>query len=263
MAGTDRTIAASSDHRGAVSGAAAPTIILVEPQLGENIGMVARAMLNCGLTDLRLVRPREDWPNAKAFAAASGADRVLTTARLFATTGEAIADLEHVYATTARARGMVKRSVPPRLAAGEMRRHIAAGSRVGVLFGKEAKGLDNDDVALAGAIVAVPLNPAFSSLNLAMAVLLVGYEWFNSENPQDTASLAIAKDTRPATQGELRGLFEQLEGELDTCGFLRVREKRPIMIRNLRNILTRAALTEQEVRTLRGVIACLAAGPRH
>lgn len=265
MAGTDRSIAGGGEvgrgHREDMS-AAAPAVILVEPQLGENIGMVARAMLNCGLSDLRLVRPREAWPNAKAAAAASGADPVLEDARLFATIAEAIADLRHVYATTARARGMVKRSVTPRRAAAEMRGHIAGGDGVGVLFGKEAKGLHNDDVALAGTIVAVPLNPAFSSLNLAMAVLLVGYEWFTAEVAPDPASLPMGKDTRPATQGELLGLFSHLESELDACGFLRVREKRPIMVRNLRNILTRAALTEQEVRTLRGVIACLVAGPR-
>jgi len=256
MAGTDRSA-------GSGGGGPQPAIILVEPQLGENIGMVARAMLNCGLTELRLVNPREPWPNAKAQAAASGADLVLAQARLFATTEEAIADLAHVYATTARSRDMVKPVLTPRRAGLELRAQAGRGERTGILFGKEAKGLHNDDVALARAIIAAPLNPAFSSLNLGMAVLLVAYEWLVAA-PEATAEgeTAIGKDTRPATGAELAGLFAHLEGELDACGFLRVAEKRPIMIRNLRNIFVRAGLTEQEVRTLRGVIACLASGPR-
>lgn len=243
---------------------AAPVVVLVEPQLGENIGMVARAMLNCGLSELRLVSPREAWPNAKAQAAASGADRVLAAARVFASTREAIADLVGVYATTARPRDMVKRTLSPRLAAAELRSHAAAGHRIGILFGKEAKGLNNDDVALAETIITVPLNPAFTSLNLAMAVLLVGYEWFvaAAAEPAAGAGINIGKDTRPAERGELLGLFAHLERELDASGFLRVKERRAGTIRNLRNILVRAALTEQEVRTLRGVIASLVSGPR-
>jgi tRNA/rRNA methyltransferase len=255
MAGTDRGAGSAGDGP-------QPAIILVEPQLGENIGMVARAMLNCGLSELRLVNPREPWPNAKARAAASGADLVLAQARLFAATEEAIADLAHVYATTARSRDMVKPALTPRRAGLELRAQAARGERTGILFGKEAKGLHNDDVALAGAIVAAPLNPAFSSLNLAMAVLLVAYEWLVAEADPAQGELAIGKDTRPATGAELSGLFGHLEGELDACGFLRVAEKRPIMVRNLRNIFVRAGLTEQEVRTLRGVIACLVSGPR-
>lgn len=257
MAGTDRSAGSGGDGP-------QPAIILVEPQLGENIGMVARAMLNCGLSELRLVNPREPWPNAKAQAAASGADLVLAKARLFAGTEEAIADLAHVYATTARSRDMVKPVLTPRRAGLELRAQAGRGERTGILFGKEAKGLHNDDVALAGAIVAAPLNPAFSSLNLGMAVLLMAYEWLVAAAPDATAEgeTAIGKDTRPATGAELAGLFGHLEGELDACGFLRVTEKRPIMVRNLRNIFVRAGLTEQEVRTLRGVIACLVSGPR-
>ena len=257
MAGTDRSAGSGGDGP-------QPVIILVEPQLGENIGMVARAMLNCGLTELRLVNPREPWPNAKAQAAASGADLVLAQARLFDGTEEAIADLAHVYATTARARDMVKPVLTPRRAGLELRAQAGRGERTGILFGKEAKGLHNDDVAYAQAIIAAPLNPAFSSLNLGMAVLLVAYEWLVAAAANATAEgeTAIGKDTRPATGAELAGLFAHLEGELDACGFLRVAEKRPIMIRNLRNIFVRAGLTEQEVRTLRGVIACLVSGPR-
>jgi tRNA/rRNA methyltransferase len=235
-----------------------PTIILIDPQLGENIGMVARAMLNCGLTDLRLVRPREIWPNDKAVAAASGADRVLDGARLFASTADAIADLQSVYATTARPRYMTKKIMNARFAAAELRARAVAGEATGILFGKEAAGLHNDDIALAQAVITVPLNPAFSSLNLGMAVLLVGYEWFVSgEESAPAAELVMPPETRPASQAELLGLYEHLESELDACGFLRNAQSRPSMVRNLRNLFGRAQLTQQEVRTLRGVIACL------
>jgi tRNA/rRNA methyltransferase len=251
VSGTDRSRA----HQVQAGG---PAIILVEPQLPENIGMVARAMLNCGLGDLRLVRPREIWPNDKAVAAASGADRVLDDARLYASTADAIADLWHVYATTARPRYMTKRVATPRQAAAELRALATEGVEVGILFGPEAAGLRNNDIALAEAVVTVPLNPAFSSLNLGMAVLLVGYEWFAagaSETPP--SALVMPRETRPATQAELLGLYQHLESELDACGFLRNRQSRPSMVRNLRNLFGRAGLTEQEVRTLRGIIACL------
>ena len=254
MAGTD------GGQPTAVGGG--PAVVLVRPQLGENIGMAARAMFNCGLDDLRLVEPREQWPNDKARAAASGADPVIDGARVYPTTADAIADLHAVYATTARSRDMTKRVTAPAAAAVEMRHATAAGRRAGVLFGREAQGLHNDDVALADAIVMAPLNPAFSSLNLAMAVLLVGYEWLKSGTTEPVAGLTVPRETRPAEKAELIGLFEHLERELDACGFLRVSEKRPIMVRNLRNMLGRADLTEQEVRTLRGVIACLVSGPR-
>lgn len=162
---------------------------------------------------------------------------------------------------------MVKRALSPRLAAAELHVRAAAGNRTGILFGKEAKGLNNDDVALAEAIITVPLNPAFSSLNLAMAVLLVGYEWHVAAAAVATPAasdgdMVIGKATRPAQHSELLGLFDHLERELDACGFLRVKERRAGMIRNLRNIFVRAALTEQEVRTLRGAIAGLVSGPR-
>jgi tRNA/rRNA methyltransferase len=253
---------AGTDSSGVAARGGGPVVVLIEPQLGENIGMVARAMLNCGLTRLRLVLPREPWPNAKAAAAASGADQVLEDARLYPSTVEAIADLSCVYATTARARDMTKRVVTPEQAAAEWRGRGEAGIADGVLFGKEAKGLHNEDVALADAIISVPLNPAFSSLNLAMAVLLVGYEWYRAGTTTPATVVTMPKETRAATKAELVGLFEHLEAELDACGFLRVKEKRPNMVRNLRNLLGRAGLSEQEVRTLRGVIACLVTGPR-
>src|SRR5438046_5215037 len=169
MAGTDKS-------RGGLTGG--PAIILVEPQLGENIGTAARAMLNCGLDDLRLVRPRDGWPSDRAVAAASGADRVLEKARLYPDVPAAIGDLKHVYAATARDRYMVKRELTPRRAAEEVRGFLGASEACGVLFGPERTGLVNDQVALADTVVTVPLNPAFSSLNLPQAVLLIGYEWF-------------------------------------------------------------------------------------
>ncbi|MEQ8195292.1 MAG: RNA methyltransferase [Rhodospirillales bacterium] len=253
MAGTDST--KSSTETALRDGG--PVIVLVEPQLGENIGMVARAMLNCGLNDLRLVRPRDPWPNRHAEAASSGALSVIDGARLFETTAEAIADLQAVYASTARSRDMTKDVFTPRAAAADMLKRHHGGSRFGVLFGKEAKGLHNDDIALADAIVQVPLNPAFSSLNIAQAVFVIAYEWFQGTHDVPAHELTVPRDTRPADKQELVYLFEHLERELDACGFLRVKEKRPIMVRNIRNIFQRAALTEQEVRTLRGIITGL------
>jgi tRNA/rRNA methyltransferase len=251
MAGTDRTRA------GVLGG---PAIILVEPQLGENIGTAARAMMNCGLDDMRLVRPRDGWPSDKAIAAASGADIVLEKARLFPSVPAAIADLTHVYAATARDRGMVRREVTPRHAAAEMRAWLAAGEPCGVLIGPERTGLLNDDVALADTVLTVPLNPAFSSLNLAQAVLIVGYEWFTSGIVQPTEILRRG-GSRPATKAELLNFFDHLEEELEKNGFLRNGEARPSMVRNLRSLFQRAQCTEQELRTLHGVVTAFA-GPR-
>jgi len=258
MAGTDST----KFSRIRVTEGCAPVVVLVEPQLGENIGMTARAMLNCGLTELRLVRPREGWPNKKADAAASGANAVLDAATLHETTAQAVAELETVYAATARPRDMTKRVMTACHAAGEMRELAARGRRLGVLLGPEAKGLNNDDVALADVVVTVPLNPAFMSLNLAQAVFAIAYEWHQAGVDEPGAALTMPKETRPANKAELMMLFEHLEGALDACGFLRVKEKRPIMVRNLRNILQRAELTEQEVRTLRGAITGLSSGKK-
>jgi len=258
MAGTDST----QFIKPGAANLSAPAVVLVAPQLGENIGMAARAMLNCGLTELRLVQPRDGWPNDAAVAAAAGADRVLDRVRVYDSTGDAVGDLDLVFAATARPRDMTKVTVSPREAVTRMEKRIASGGRAGVLFGREAKGLTNDDVALADAVLTVPLNPGFSSLNLAQAVFCIGYEWILAAGEMPDAELTMPKDTRPATKEELTGLFEHLEGELDSCGFLRVEEKRPVMVRNLRNVLQRAGLTEQEVRTLRGVIAGLVKGPK-
>ncbi len=234
-----------------------PTIILVEPQLGENIGMAARAMLNNALANMRLVAPVHGWPNEHAIKPSSGADIVLDQVQVFDTTAAAIADLSHVYATTARDRDLTKPVLSPRAAAAEMRTIIADGGRPGVLFGREAWGLNNDDVTLADAVISVPMNPTFASINLAQAVLLIGYEWYQAGDDTPPSDIRMSKKTRPATKQELIGMFEHLEEELDDCGFLRPPEKRPAMVRTIRNMFQRAALTEQEVRTFRGIISGL------
>lgn len=253
MAGTDTTRRALP-----VGGLA---IILVEPQLGENVGTAARAMMNCGLADMRLVRPRDEAPNRYAIAAAAGADAILEAARPFATTADALADLHHVFATTARNRDMVKPVMTPREAARAMREAEARGERCGVLFGRERTGLVNEDLMLASTIVMAPLNPAYSSLNLAQAVLLIGYEWLLAVDATPSVQLPLG-DTRPAVAEEVEGFFGQLEAELDNSGFFPTEAMRPSMWRNIRNVFLRARLTEQEVRTLRGVVSRLV-GKRH
>ncbi len=236
-----------------------PAIVLVSPQLGENIGKTARAMYNFGLTDLRMVTPRDGWPNAKAVSAASGADRVIDTARLFDRVEDALGDLHFIYATTARERDMVKLVMTPEAAARDMRLKAEDGLRTGILFGGERAGLSNDDVVLANVMIKVPANPAFASLNLAQAVLVMAYEWFKTGDTSPAERLDWGR-TRPANAQEMQGLFGHLEVELDQAGFLFPPEKRPAMVRNLRNMLQRAGLTEQDVRTLRGVITALAQG---
>jgi len=232
---------------------AGPAIILVRPQLSENIGTAARAMLNCGLTRMRLVAPRPDWLQDRAFAAASGADRVLLAAEVFETTEQAIADCHRVWATTARDRYMVKPVETPREAAQSLRSAAQLGQGTAILFGLERTGLDNDDVSLADTVLSVPLNPDYSSLNLAQCVLLVGYEWYLST--EDTAPATMTKGAGDrASMEKLLSFFEHLERELDACGFLRVKEKRSVMVRNIRNMFQRANLTGQEIQTLHGIV---------
>ena len=247
MAGTDRK-RAGAEEKG-------PAIVLVEPQLGDNIGAAARAMLNCGLMDLRLVRPRDGWPNPRAEAMASGAAAVLERARVFASTAGAVADLDLVLATTARERDMAKTVLTPRAAAARLRGHVAAGGAAGILFGPERAGLVNDDVALADAVVQVPLNPAFSSLNLAQAVLIAGYEWLQAAGatPEERRWGAAP----PATLAEREFFHARLERELEAAGFLHPPDLAPTIRRNLRALFARAALTGQEVRTLHGVLSAL------
>ena len=236
----------------------APVIILVEPQLGENIGAAARAMMNFGVTEMRLVRPRDGWPNNHAINTAKAAAPVLEEAKLFDSTGEAVADLAHVFATTARVRDMVKPVAVPRDLAQTIRRSAPAGERSGILFGPEKWGLSNDDAALSEALVVIPTNPGHASINIAQAVLLVAYEWFQAGAPEALEEVT-RKGSQPASQQEILDLFDHLEGELDDCGFLYPPEKRPRMVRNIRNIFTRAGLTDQEVRTLRGIVTGLSA----
>ncbi|MDF2368060.1 RNA methyltransferase [Sneathiella sp.] len=230
-----------------------PAIILIEPQMGENIGAAARAMLNFGLTDLRLVAPRDGWPNDKAVAMASGAGIVLDNARVFATTSEAIADLQHVYATTARPRDVIKKIATPRAAGAELRSHAASGTATGILFGKESVGLSKEDVTLADSIISVPLNPDFSSINLAQAVLLVGYEWFQAGD--ETPPVRINNEERPANKAELAYLFERIETELDARGFFDpILQRKQVILQNMRNMFQRLGLMESDVRAFQGII---------
>jgi tRNA/rRNA methyltransferase len=256
-----RSTASDKGRLAAKAAGAAPAVILVEPQLAENIGTTSRAMMNCGLSELRLVDPKEDWLSDRALAASSGAERILEKAKRFVTTEEAIADLEMVYATTARRREMVKPVMTARAAAAHMHAEIAKERRLGILFGRERSGLTNHEVALSNVVVEVPMNPEHTSLNLAQAVLIVGYEWFQAtyDGPQN---MVTYNRTRIADKELLEGMFRHLEEELDICGFLRNDEKRPSMVINIRNMLQRAELTEQEVRTLRGIIKELRYGRR-
>jgi tRNA/rRNA methyltransferase len=234
----------------------APAIILVRPQLGENIGMVARAMWNFGLDDLRLVRPRDGWPNPAAGPPAAGADIVLEKARVFDDIASATADLHRVYATTVRMRGMMKEVITAREAA--TRIHALDGSS-GLMFGPERSGLETDDVAMADAILSVPVNPAFGSLNLSQAVILTAYEWFQMQS--DTPAARLEGDQHgPATHGEVEGLIGALYGALEPRGYFFPEDRAPTMKRTLRNILERPGYTAQEVRTLRGVMKALDQG---
>ena len=240
----------------------APVIVLVAPQLAENIGTAARAMANFGLSELRLVAPREGWPNDKARAAASRADAVIDGARVYGRIEEAVGDLGFVYAATARARDVAKPVVGPGEAARQARELAAGGVRVGVLFGRERAGLTNEEVSLADDILTYPVNPEFSSLNIAQAVLLLAYEWRRSAEEGPAADLLFDDPVEPpAPKRDLIGMFEHLEGALDTAGFFRPPERRPSMVRALRAMLQRARLSEQEVRTFRGVIAAFQRRP--
>ncbi|MBV8061807.1 MAG: RNA methyltransferase [Alphaproteobacteria bacterium] len=238
-----------------------PVIILVEPQLVENIGMTARAMMNCALTELRIVNPRDPWPlgdvhHQRMMAASSGADDILQNAKLYATLPEALADLNYIYATAARTHDMTNRILTPRTALPEMAERIQGGQKVGVMFGRERTGLYNDEIAFANAKITIPLNPAFSSLNLAQAVLLVGYEWYQTQNNTPGSQLHMGH-TRPATHEEYLYFYGRLEKALDERGFFVAEDMRPTMTRSLQNMLQRAEMTEQEVRTWHGVLSAL------
>lgn len=243
-----------------------PTIVLVRPQLAVNIGMCARAMANFGLSDLRLVSPREGWPRTGAYrkgayAAAAGAVHLLEGAKLFDSVPEAVADLTCVYATTARERGQGKVVLAPAAAMAETVAAERSGERRGVLFGPERTGLDNDDVALADAVITFPVDPAYASLNLAQAVLLVGYEHYRAARG-DALPYDLPARSPPAKRSSMLAFFEFFENELEAAGFFRPVGKRPVMQRNLRNMFHRMKMTEQDVRTFWGAIVRLKEGPR-
>ncbi|APO74986.1 TrmH family RNA methyltransferase protein [Rhizobium etli 8C-3] len=234
-----------------------PVIILVEPQMGENIGMVARAMANFGLAELRLVNPRDGWPNEKAQAAASKADHVIEGTKVFDTLEQAVADLNFVYATTARERDGFKPVRSPVVAAETLRAKFRSGEGTGILFGRERWGLTNEEVALADEIVTFPVNPAFASLNIAQAVLLMSYEWMKSGMEDAGAVPFQAMSQTQSTKEQLFGLFDQLEEALEARNYFHPAGKKPKMVDNLRAVLSRRAFTEQEISVLRGVISSL------
>src|ERR1700721_1767944 len=240
---------------------AGPVVILVEPQLGENIGMAARAMGNFGLTRLRIVNPRDGWPTVHARRAASGADHILDHAELFDTVEQAVADCTLLLATTARAHDQAKPVIAPEAAAREIASQCLEGGTVGILFGRERYGLQNEEVALANRIVTFPVNPGFASLNLAQAVLLVGYEWFKT-SPAGALPFAMPERSEPASQHQIQAFFDNLVRELDKVEFLRPAEKRETMLVNLRNIFSRMEPTKQDMHTLHGVVMAIAEG-RH
>ncbi len=236
-----------------------PVVVLVEPQLGENIGAAARAMANFGLSHLRLVAPRQSWPNAKARMMAAGADRVLDAAALYDSLPAAIADCSFVFAATARAHDQAKPVVGAAEAAALMAPRVAAGETVAIVFGRERNGLENDEVALADRILTLPVNPAFASLNLAQAVVIVGYEWFKLAGG-GTLPFAMPEKSAPAPKQQLLAFFASLERELEKVEFFRPPDKRETMQINLRNIFTRMQPTQQDIQTLHGVIMAIAEG---
>jgi tRNA/rRNA methyltransferase len=239
--------------------AAGPIIILVEPQLGENIGAAARVMANFGLGRLRLVKPRDGWPNMQARRAASGADRVLEEAELYDTLDAAIADCTLVLATTARAHDQAKPVISPQAAATLLAPRVAAGERVAVMFGRERYGLENDEVALADRIVTFPVNPAFASLNLAQAVAVIAYEWFKLACA-GALPFAMPQKSSSAGKEQVQAFFAHLERQLDAIEYFRPLEKRATMLVNLRNIFARMQPTQQDIQTLHGIVVALTEG---
>src|SRR5947199_10399006 len=238
---------------------AGPVVILVEPQLGENFGMAARAMGNFALSRLRIVNPRDGWPNVSAQRSAAGADHILDRVELFDNLEQAVADCTLLFATTARAHDQAKPVVAPDVAAREIAAEITGGGTVGILFGRERYGLQNEEVAFANRIVTFPVNPGFASLNLAQAVLLIGYEWFKLSTG-GALPFAMPEHSERASQHQMQAFFDNLVRELDRVEFLRPAEKRETMLVNLRNIFTRMDPTKQDMHTLHGVVMAIAEG---
>lgn len=231
----------------------APVVILVCPQMAENVGMAARAMMNCGLRQMRLVSPREDHLSAKALAASSGAEEILCQAEIYQNTAEAVADLNVVYATTARRRNQIKTIYTAEKVMEPVNSLLRQGGKCGIMFGPERTGLENDDVSLADAVIEIPLNPEHCSLNLSQAVLLVGYEWYKTQI-QAAGEQFVTNSTRLATKEQLLKFFDTLEAQLSGFKNLQDPEKRPTLLRNLHNIFTRNHMTEQEINTLYGIL---------
>ncbi|QHI95311.1 RNA methyltransferase [Aristophania vespae] len=236
-----------------------PVIILVRPQLAVNIGTTARAMANGGLFHLRLVAPRDGWPQERAWFASSGADRILEEAKVFDTVDEAVADLHRVFATCPRPRHIIKPLLTARGAATELRAVSQRRLKAGILFGPERAGLDNEDMARADTLIRYPLNPDFMSLNLAQAVLVMAYEWYLTHDQTPERSL-MTNETHVATKGEVTNFVNHLVHDLEKTGFLRNEQKKPGMVRNIRHLFARGEVTEQELRTLHGVVRALAHG---
>lgn len=233
-----------------------PYIILVRPQMGENIGAAARAMLNFGLNRLRIVAPRDGWPNTRATDMAAGALEKMPPVEVFSTLQDAVADLHYLYATTARPRDMVKPVFTPAAAAADCILRVGNSQKTGFVFGAERAGLSNDDIALCQAIINIPANKDFSSLNLGQAVLLVAYEHFQATANAPARQMNFGK-SQPASQKNLEEFLTRLESELDSGGFFRSTEQKPMMVRNIRAMLTRAELSDQEVSTFHGIVTTL------
>ena len=232
-----------------------PAIILVNPQMGENIGAAARAMLNCGLNDLRIVNPRDGWPNPAAYANSSGAMDIMPEVRVYDSTRDALADCNYALATTARPRDMVKDVYTCKSAAKEIVKRKNSNEQTAILFGAERTGLENEDVSLCHGIITIPLNPEFCSLNLGQAVLLAAYELFQLQD--NTDEHIVSGDNQPASMKEQISLYDRLEDELSNHGFFRAEGIQPLVMKNLRNFFGRANPTEQEVRTFHGIISAL------
>lgn len=230
-----------------------PVVILVRPQMAENVGMAARAMMNCGLKQMRLVSPREDHLSAKALAASSGAEEILREAKIYATTADAVADLNAVYATTARRRNQIKTIYTAEKVMEPVNCLLQGGGKCGLMFGPERTGLENDDISLADAVIEIPLNPEHCSLNLSQAVLLVGYEWYKTQ-VHAVSEEFVTNSTHLATKEQLLKFFDFLEERLCDFKNLQDPEKRPTLLRNLHNIFTRNQMTEQEINTLYGIL---------
>lgn len=233
-----------------------PAVILIAPQMGENIGSAARVMLNFGVKDLRIVNPRDGWPNPKAVDMAKGAKQIIHDAQIFTSLADACHDIKHLYATTARPRDMVKTVITPRKCAEKIVHNSKTEAKSAIMFGPERTGLHNDDITLSDAIVAIPVSEEYASLNLAQAVSVLCYEYFSIIDDSPAEKIDFGRSAA-ATKKELDNLFEHLEQELDSSGFFKVDHKKEKMSQNIRNMFLRSDLTDQDVRTLRGIIKSL------